>query len=57
MVPYGTLPRGKKWPKTKVKAKVKNNIIKSYNHFILMRTHRWPYGPCFMTSTQAQAER
>ena len=22
-------------------------ITSSYNHFIIMRTHRWPYGPCF----------
>ena len=22
-------------------------ISSSYNHFIIMRTHRWPYGPCF----------
>ena len=21
-------------------------ISSSYNHFIIMRTHRWPYGPC-----------
>ena len=21
-------------------------IRSSYNHFIIMRTHRWPYGPC-----------
>ena len=21
-------------------------ITSSYNHFIIMRTHRWPYGPC-----------
>jgi len=24
-------------------------ISSSYNHFIIMRTHRWPYGPCFST--------
>ena len=23
-------------------------ISSSYNHFIIMRTHRWPYGPCFI---------
>ena len=23
-------------------------ISSSYNHFIIMRTHRWPYGPCFL---------
>ena len=22
-------------------------ITSSYNHFIIMRTHRWPYGPCW----------
>ncbi len=22
-------------------------ITSSYNHFIIMRTYRWPYGPCF----------
>ena len=22
-------------------------ISSSYNHFIITRTHRWPYGPCF----------
>ena len=22
-------------------------ITSSYNHFIIMRTHRWPYGPCY----------
>ena len=22
-------------------------ITSSYNHFIIMRTHRWPFGPCF----------
>ena len=26
----------------------KNHVItSSYNHFIIMRTHRWPYGPCY----------
>ena len=23
-------------------------ITSSYNHFIIMRTHRWPYRPCKM---------
>ena len=22
-------------------------VTSSHNHFIIMRTHRWPYGPCF----------
>ena len=27
---------------------IMSHVITSlYNHFILMRTHRWPYGPCF----------
>ena len=25
-------------------------ITSSYNHFIIMRTHRWPYGPCWSIS-------
>ena len=24
-------------------------VTSSYNHSINMRTHRWPYGPCFYT--------
>ena len=32
------------WPKI-----MRSHIISSsYNHFIIMRTHRWPYGPCYM---------
>ena len=23
-------------------------ITSSYNDFIIMRTHRWPYGPCYL---------
>ena len=23
-------------------------ITSSYNHLIIMRTHRWPYGPCLV---------
>ena len=26
-------------------------ITSSYNHFIITRTHRWPYGPCFPHSS------
>ena len=26
-------------------------ITSPYNHFIIMRTHRWPYGPCFCSSS------
>ena len=25
-------------------------ITSPYNHFNIMRTHRWPYGPCFQLS-------
>ncbi len=25
-------------------------VTSSHNHFIIMRTHRWPYGPCLDVS-------
>ena len=27
-----------------------HRITSSYNLFIIMRTHRWPYGPCFSSN-------
>ena len=29
-------------------------ITSSYNHFIIMRTHRWPYGPCLQTFVKVE---
>ena len=41
-------------PLQQVEARVRQNeyhiITSSYNHFIIIRTHRWPYGPCFKGS-------
>ena len=29
----------------------------SYNHLIIMRTHRWPHGPCFYKTKLRSASR
>ena len=27
-------------------------ITSTHNHFIIIRTHRWPYGPCFLANNR-----
>ena len=32
-------------------------VTSSHNHFIIMRTHRWPYGPCLWSNTSHKIRR
>ena len=32
-------------------------VTSSHNHFIIMRTHRWPYGPCYICVRHCYSSR
>ena len=34
--------------KARVRQEEYHRITSSYNHFLIMRMHRWPYGPCLI---------